>query len=147
MGITYGDLNDVGSNEVHVLEAANDGAQLASAPAAGLGCARRRSDFKSVSSVLQNEAQRGLTSRVESVDVKREVNGVLGTNAVNDALDDTLGTNCVNLSRLHDLKATVTVVIVVARSGKGRANASVDVGVVSQETLHSSMVEVSACRC
>ena len=50
----------------------------------------------------------------------------------------------VDLSGFNDLKPTVTVIVVIAEAGQGRAYASVDVGVIGEETLFMSVVEVGA---
>lgn len=86
-----------------------------------------------------------LTGRVEGVNVKGQVNWVLGTDTVDDALNDALSTNRINLTRLDNLKATVAVVVVVAGTGESGADTGVDVGVVGEQTLHRGVVEVSTC--
>lgn len=85
-----------------------------------------------------------LTGRVERVDVDAEVDGLLGADAVADLLDDAVDTDGVDLARLNDLEATVAVVLVVGQAGKRGADTSVDVGVVGEQALLSSMVEVRA---
>lgn len=84
------------------------------------------------------------TSRVKGIDVEGQVDRVLGTNPVDDLLDDAIGTDGVDLPRLHNLKAAVAVVVVVTGTREGGADTSVDVGVVAEQTLLGSMVEVGA---
>lgn len=86
----------------------------------------------------------GLTSRVKSVDVDAEVDGLLGTDPFLDLLDDTVSTNLVDFTCLDDLETAVAVVFVVGRSGKSCTDSSMDVGVVGKKTFLSSVEEVSA---
>lgn len=124
---TYGNLDNVSSDEVQVLKTAEDGPELPGGPAASLGGARG-----------------GGKGRVERVNVNGQVDGLLGTDAVDDALDDTLGADGVDLAGLDNLEAAVAIVVVIAGSAEGGADASVDVGVVGQETLLGGVVEVGA---
>jgi hypothetical protein len=124
-GFTYSHLDDVGANQVDAVQAAQYGAQLAGAPAARLG-----------------GAGGGGKGRVERVNVERQVDGVGGADAVQDAADDAVGANRVNLARLDNLEAAVAVVLVVARPAQRRADAGVDVGVVAQQPLHGGVVKV-----
>lgn len=85
-----------------------------------------------------------LTGRVKRVNVQTQVDWILGANSVANLLDDSINANGINLSRLHNLEAAVSVVFVVGRSTQRRADAGVDVGVILQQTLLRSMVEVGA---
>lgn len=85
-----------------------------------------------------------LTGRVKRIDVQTQVDWILSSNSVADLLDDSIDANGINLTRLHNLKSTVSVVFVIGRSTKSRADAGVDVGVILQQTLLRSMVEVGA---
>lgn len=85
-----------------------------------------------------------LTSRVESVDVDAEVDGILGADSVLDPLDDTVSTDLVDLTGLDDLEAAVAVVLVVRRPGQGCADSSMYVGVVGKEAFLRSVEEVGS---
>lgn len=85
-----------------------------------------------------------LTSRVQRVDVQAKIDRVLGADAVADLLDDPVGADRVDLARLDNLKAAVAVVLVVRRPAQRCADAGVDVGVVLEQALLRSMVEVRA---
>lgn len=52
--------------------------------------------------------------------------------------------NRVDLAGLDDLEATVAVILVITRPGKRRANPSMDVGVIGEQPLLRSMIEVGA---
>lgn len=90
-----GNLDDVSSNEVDAVEAAQDGPELARRPTAGLGGARGRGDWIpsalviTRSSTCEREEVR-LTSRVQSIDVNTQVHGVLGS----DSLPCTMSVTC-----------------------------------------------------
>jgi hypothetical protein len=83
-----------------------------------------------------------LTSWVKSIDIEREVDGPSGPHAVSDLLDDAVQADGVNLAGLHDLEATVSVVLVVAGPAQGGADTGVDVGVVGEQAFLRSVVEV-----
>lgn len=85
-----------------------------------------------------------LTSWIKGVDVDAQVHGLLRTNPVPDLLDDTISTDLVNLSSLHDLEAAVAIILIVGGSRQCRANTGVDVGVIGKEALLRSMEEVRA---
>lgn len=85
-----------------------------------------------------------LTGRVKRVNVQTQVDWILGANSVANLLDDSINANGIDLSRLHNLEAAVSVVLVIGRSTQRRADAGVDVGVILQQTLLRSMVEVGA---
>ena len=50
----------------------------------------------------------------------------------------------VNLSCFDNLKATVTVVVIVAETRQGGADTGVDVGIVGEESFFVCMIKVSA---
>lgn len=52
--------------------------------------------------------------------------------------------NRVNLPSFDNLKPTVAVVLIVARSRQCRANAGVDIAVIREQSLKRGMVEISA---
>lgn len=108
-------LDNICCNKVDALEATNDSAQLTSRPATSLRCASGR-----------------CKSRVEGVDVERQVDGLGGANAGLDLVDDALDANLlvVDLAGLDDLEAAVAIILIVAGSGEGGADAGMDVGVV-----------------
>lgn len=61
-----------------------------------------------------------------------------------DFLDDACGANGINLTGFHDLKSTIPIVVVVGQSAQRRADAGMNVAVVSQKTLLRGVIEVSA---
>ena len=85
-----------------------------------------------------------LTSRIQSINIDTQIHRILGTNAVPDPLDNTISADLVNLARLDDFEATVAVVLIIGGTGKGRADAGVDVGVVFQKTFLRGMEEIGA---
>lgn len=110
-----------------MLQAPENGPQLPGRPPARLGRARG-----------------GRKRRVERVDVDGQVHGPVGADAVDDALDDAVGADGVDLAGLDDLEAAVAVVVVVAGPAEGGADAGVDVGVVGEEPFLRGVVEVGA---
>ena len=74
----------------------------------------------------------GRTGWVEGVDVDGEVDGVFGSDAVTDFLNDAGHADGVDFSCFYDFEAAIAVVVVVAQAAQGRADAGVDVGVVCQ---------------
>lgn len=125
--MTYCNLYNIGCNQVQLLESAENGSQLPRRPTSSLR--RTRSRRK---------------RRVKSVDVNGQVDGFFSADTLDDLLDDTSSTNGVNLTGLYNLETAVPVVVVVARSTQGGPDTSMDVGVVQQQALHGSMVEVGA---
>ena len=121
------DLDDIRSDEVDPLQAADDGPQLACGPAARL-----------------RRAGRGCEGRVQRIDVNAEVDWILGANSVPDGLDDARRADGVDLPRLDAREAAVAVVVVVRQSRQGGADAGVDVGVVGEEAFLGGPVEVRA---
>src|SRR6187402_1761122 len=61
-----------------------------------------------------------------------------------DLLDDTLHSNRINFSGLHNLKAAVSIVLIVTGTAQSCSNASMNVGVVGEQAFLGSMVEVCA---
>jgi hypothetical protein len=118
-------------------------------PVSGVPVAGATGRFVSGQNKLKLEQDRGCgregrTSRIECVDVKRQVDRVLGTDSLDDLLDDTIRADLVDLTRLDDLESAVPVVLIVAGAAERRADASVDVGVVAQQALLRGVVEVGA---
>ena len=68
------------------------------------------------------------------------------TDTVVDLLDDTGGTNGVDLSGLDDLESDIAIVLIVGHAGQGCTDASMNIRVVLQQALHGRVVEVSAYR-
>ncbi|KAH9864871.1 hypothetical protein IAQ61_008816 [Plenodomus lingam] len=120
--IRRGNLNNICRNEVDALKTANNGAEFTSGPAASLWCA----------------------SWVKGINVDTQVYGLVGADSVLDLLDDTIGTDLVDLSSLNNLKTTVTIVFIVRWSRQRRADAGMDIGVIGQEAFLCSVVEVGA---
>jgi hypothetical protein len=85
-----------------------------------------------------------LTRRIESIDVDAEIDWFLGTYSVSDLLDDTVGPNLVNLACLNNFEAAISIVLVVTWARERCADTCVDVGVIGEQTLLGSMVEVCA---
>lgn len=124
---THRNLDNIRSNQVQVLQTPQDGPQLPGRPATRLG-----------------GAGGGGKGRVEGVNVDGQVDGVLGADPLDDALDDVGGADGVDLAGLDDLEAAVAVVGVVRGPAQRRADAGVDVGVVVQQALHRGVVKVGA---
>lgn len=82
------------------------------------------------------------TRRIKSVNVEGQVHGILGTDTVQDFLDDAVGANLVDLASFNNFEPAVPVILIVARPTQGGADAGVDVGVVAQQAFLGSMVEV-----
>lgn len=125
MDDTHSNLDNIRRNQIHVLEAPENGPELARGPPARLrrpGGRRER--------------------RVQRVDVERQVDRPLRPDAVDDPLDDALGADGVDLARLDDLEPAVPVVRVVAGPAERRPDARVDVRVVCEKTLARCVVEV-----
>ena len=120
-------LDNIRRHEIHPLQPAQDGAQLARRPPARFGGSRR-----------------GRKGRVEGVDVDAEVDGVGGADTVADLLDDACRADGVDGAGFDDLEAAVAVVGVVGGAGEGGADARVDVGVIGEEALFVGVVEVGA---
>lgn len=66
------------------------------------------------------------------------------TNSVVDLLDDTFHTNSIDLSRLDDLKAAISIILVIAGTAQCRADTGMDVRVIGEQALLRRMVEVRA---
>ena len=84
------------------------------------------------------------TGRVKSIDIDAQVDGAFGADPLADLLDDAIDPNGVDLTRLHDLKAAVSVIVVVAEPGQGGPDTRVDVAVVGQQALLVRVVEIGA---
>jgi len=85
-----------------------------------------------------------LTCWVKRVDVKGKIDWLGSTNAVFDLLDDTIHSDGIDLSRLYNLKPTISVILIVTGTTQGCSNPSVDVGIVGEKTFLGSMIEVCA---
>jgi hypothetical protein len=84
------------------------------------------------------------TCRVQSVNIQGEIYWLSSSNSIQDPLYNSINADSINLSRLNDLKATVTIIIVVTGPTQFGANSSMNVGVVGQETFLGSVIEVRA---
>jgi hypothetical protein len=85
-----------------------------------------------------------LTCRIKSIDIDAEIYWFLGAYSVPDLLDDTVGTNLVNLAGLDNLETTIPIVLVVTWARERSADTRVDVSVVGEQTLLGSVVEICA---
>ena len=125
--ISRSNLDNIRSNKVNTLKTTNDSPEFPSRPTTSLrGTGRRRK------------------RRVKGIDVDREVDRVLVSDALVDFLDDTGGADLVDLTGLDNLEAAVAVVLVVGEAGQGSADSGVDVGVVAHQTLLCGVVEVGS---
>ena len=59
-------------------------------------------------------------------------------------MDYAFRANGVDLAGLDDLETAIAVIVVVARSGQGRADAGMNVGIVREEPLFMCVEEVGA---
>jgi len=60
-----------------------------------------------------------------------------------DLLDNSRSTDRINLSRLHNLKPTVPIMLIIAQPTKRRPDPSVDISIIPQQTLLMRMEKVS----
>lgn len=84
------------------------------------------------------------TCRVQSVNVDGKIDWLLGADTVSYLFDYAGHANRVNLPRLNNLEAAVSVVVVIAHSAQRRADPSVYVCVVRQQPFPVRVVEVRA---
>jgi len=82
--------------------------------------------------------------RIQCVDINADIDRVFQPNTLFDFLDDSLSTNGVDLSGLHNFKSAVAVVLVITGTTQGGANTSVDIAVGAKKTLLSSMIEIGS---
>jgi len=87
-------------------------------------------------------ARRLLTGRIQRIDIERQVDGVRGTNPIQDPLDDAVGANGVDLAGLDDLEAAIAIVLVVTWPAECCADSCVDVAVVPEQAFLRRVVEV-----
>lgn len=59
-------------------------------------------------------------------------------------LDDAVHSNCINLSCLHYLKSTISIIFIVTWAAQSCSDSSVDVAVVGQQAFLRGMVEICA---
>ncbi|RYP49246.1 hypothetical protein DL768_005020 [Monosporascus sp. mg162] len=124
-GLARSNFDNIRRDEVNILKPAQDSAELAGAPAPGLG-----------------RAGGGGEGGVEVVDVKGEVDLVRGTDVDDDFSYDARAADAVDLARSGDPEAALPVVLGVAGPTERRADASVHVAVVSEQALARRVVEV-----
>jgi NAD-specific glutamate dehydrogenase len=140
------DFDNISGSDVNALKTADDGADLSSRPSTGLGGTSSRSKCWINRIDVDREVDRRVFAYETMLD--HENLGILQprllTNAIMDLLDDTSGTNRVNLPGLDNLESDIAVIVVVTQPAERSANARVDVGVIFQQTLHGRMVEVGA---
>ena len=55
-----------------------------------------------------------LTSGIQRIDVDTQIHGLLRAHPVPDLLDDALHSDIIDLPRLHNLKSTIPIIIIVA---------------------------------
>jgi len=65
-------------------------------------------------------------------------------NPLMDLLNDAVHSNSINLSRLDNLKATIPIILIITRSTQRRADTSMDIRIIGQQSLLRRMVEVRA---
>jgi len=127
------DLDDVGADDVELLDAAQDADELARRPAAGLG-----------------GAGAGRGARVQHVDVDGEVDGLVRVeaDAVDEAADDADGpAQLVDVVRVDAQEALLGArvgVVAVVDARQARAEAAVGRGRVGDEPLGAGDVEEAA---
>ncbi len=148
--IAYRDFDNIGRNQVDTIQSSQDRPELlvdqppvSGVPVAGATVARKKrisSNSGDIASCLFG----ALTSRVQGIDVQREIHGLLSSNALSDLLDDTVGADCVDLTCLDDLKSAVAIVLVITRPAESGADAGVDVRVVSEQAFLRGVVEVGS---
>ena len=71
------------------------------------------------------------TSWIKGINIDGEIDRSFRPNSIPDLLDDPLHPNRVNLSRLHNLKSAISIIIIITQPTQRRAYASVDVGIIS----------------
>ena len=87
--------------------------------------------------------RRLLTGWIQCIDIDAQIHRILRSHSVLDLLDNTLGAYAVDGPRLDDLEAAIPVIVIVGRTGNGRADASMDVGIISQKAFGVCVVEIS----
>ena len=92
----------------------------------------------------KRKEERRHTSRVQRIDINTQIHWLLCPNSIPDLLDNARRADAVDFASFRNLKAAIAVVFVIAGTGQSGANAGVDVGVVGQQALFMSMVEVGA---
>lgn len=85
-----------------------------------------------------------LTGRIERINIQTQIHRIRGADSVANLLDDAVHANGVNLAGLDNLKAAIPVILIVRGPAEGRADTSVNVGVVLEQTLLGGMVEIRA---
>ena len=78
------------------------------------------------------EAGPELTCRIQGVNVDGKIYRLLCPYSIPDLLDNSLRTNHIDFSRLHNLKSAITIMIIIAQPTQRRANSRVDIGIVGQ---------------
>lgn len=61
-----------------------------------------------------------------------------------DLLDDALSAYRIDLARLHYLETNVSIILIVRQPTESRPDTSMDIGIISEQTLHRSVVEVGS---
>jgi hypothetical protein len=85
-----------------------------------------------------------LTRGIKSINIDAEIDRVFGAYSVSDFFDNTVGTNLVNLAGLDNLKAAISIVLIVTWARERGADARMDVGVVGKQALLGSMIKICA---
>lgn len=84
------------------------------------------------------------TSWVQGVNVNGQVDGLLRPNSIPNLLDHARGPDLIYLSRLHDLKSAVPIIVIIAQAAQRRPDTGVDIRIVGQQALLVRVVEVGA---
>lgn len=86
----------------------------------------------------------GHTCWVQGVDVDGQIDWFLCADSISDLLDYAMHSNRVDFSCLHDFKSAVSIIVVIAQSTQRRADPSVYVRIIRQQSLSVRVVEVRA---
>lgn len=120
-------LDDIRRDEVDALQPSDDSTKLPGRPASSLWSTSRWSE-----------------SWIKRVDIDREIYWILVTDTIVDLLDDTFRANGIDLASFGDDETTISIIIIVGQTAQSGSNSSVDVCVVPEQALLSSMEEVRA---
>jgi len=83
-----------------------------------------------------------LTSWIEGIDVNRQIDWFGSANTVFDLFNDAVHSNGVDFTGLHNLKATISIILIVAGPAQSCADTSVNVGIICKQAFLRCMVEV-----
>ncbi len=71
-----------------------------------------------------------LTRRIQSINIKRKIDGLSRADAVFDLLYDSIHANGIDLSRFHNLEAAIPIILIITWSAQRCPNSSMDIRVV-----------------